>query len=231
MIQISNLSKKYGETVIFSDLNYTFENTCIYGLVGRNGAGKTTLLNILANYDKKYTGVISIDGKKMNKVDYLDMPIAYAMDHPSFFNELTIYENLLLIASGRKIKKQEAFDKIEQILKRLELKKYEHYSPLELSKGTIQRLNDACAIIQEEKITLFDEPFSGLDPVQMKLLENVIVEFHKQTRGIYIISSHDIECLQNVCDKWLLLHNGQIKEINRGEVDREEITKILSEGE
>ena len=71
------LTKKYGETVVFSNLNYTFENTCIYGLVGRNGAGKTTLLNILSNYDKNYTGVISIDGEKMNKVDYLDMPVAY----------------------------------------------------------------------------------------------------------------------------------------------------------
>ena len=109
MIQISNLIKKYGETVVFSNLNYTFENTCIYGLVGRNGAGKTTLLNILSNYDKNYTGVISIDGEKMNKVDYLDMPVAYAMNQPSFFNELTIYENLLLIASSRKIKNREDF--------------------------------------------------------------------------------------------------------------------------
>ena len=76
------------------------------------------------------------------------------------------------------------------------LKKYENYSPSELSKGTMQRLNNACAMIQEEKITIFDEPFSGLDPVQMKLLENVMVEFHKKEKGIYIISSHDIECLQ-----------------------------------
>ena len=148
-----------------------------------------------------------------------------------FFNELTIYENFLLIASSRKIKKQEAFDKIERILDGLGLKKYENYSPLELSKGTMQRLNNACAMIQEEKITIFDEPFSGLDPVQMKLLENVIVEFHKKEKGIYIISSHDIECLQNVCDKCLLLHNGQIREINTEEVDREKIAKILSEGE
>ena len=81
------------------------------------------------------------------------------------------------------------------------------------------------------KITIFDEPFSGLDPVQMKLLENVMVEFHKKEKGIYIISSHDIECLQNVCDKCLLLHNGQIREINTEEVDREKIAKILSEGE
>ena len=70
------------------------------------------------------------------------------MDQPSFFNELTIYENLLLIASSRKIKKQEAFDKIERILDGLGLKKYENYSPSELSKGTMQRLNNACAIIQ-----------------------------------------------------------------------------------
>ena len=158
--------------------------------------------------------------KKMNKVDYLDMPVAYAMDQPSFFNELTIYENLFLIASSRKIKKQEAFDKIERILDGLGLKKYENYFPSELSKGTMQRLNNACAMIQEEKITICDEPFSGLDPVQMKLLENVIVEFHKKEKGIYIISSHDIECLQNVCNKCLLLHNGQIREINMEKVDR-----------
>ena len=231
MIRISNLTKKYGETVVFSNLNYTFENTCIYGLVGRNGAGKTTFLNILSNYDKKYTGVISIDGKTMNRVDYLDMPVAYAMDHPSFFNELTVYENLLLIASSRKIKKQAAFDKIERILEGLELKKYEDYFPSELSKGIMQRLNNACAIIQEEKITFFDEPFSGLDPVQMKLLENVIVEFHKKEQGIYIISSHDIECLQNICDKCLLLHNRQIRELNMRKIDREKIAKILSEAE
>ena len=98
MIQISNLIKKYGETVIFSNLNYTFENTCIYGLVGRNGAGKTTLLNILSNYDKNYTGVISIDGEKMNKVDYPDMPVAYAMDQPIFFNNRS--KNSLTIGDG-----------------------------------------------------------------------------------------------------------------------------------
>ena len=74
MIQISNLTKKYGETVVFSNLNYTFENTCIYGLVGRNGAGKTTLLNILSNYDKNYTGVISIDGEKIKHTFNLLLP-------------------------------------------------------------------------------------------------------------------------------------------------------------
>ena len=154
------------------------------------------------------------------------------MDQPSFFNELTIYENLLLIASSRKIKKQEAFDKIERIFRWVGIKKsMRTILRQNFQKGTMQRLNNACAMIQEEKITIFDEPFSGLDPVQMKLLENVIVEFHKKEKGIYIISSHDIECLQNVCDKCLLLHNGQIREINTEEVDREKIAKILSEGE
>ena len=231
ILEAKSLTKEYKQTLALDHINLQIKKGKIYGFIGQNGAGKTTLLNILSNYEKNYTGVISIDRKKMNKVDYLDMPVAYAMDQPSFFNELTIYENLLLIASSRKIKKQEAFDKIERILDGLGLKKYENYSPLELSKGTMQRLNNACAMIQEEKITIFDEPFSGLDPVQMKLLENVIVEFHKKEKGIYIISSHDIECLQNVCDKCLLLHNGQIREINMEEVDREEIAKILSEGE
>ena len=90
----------------------------------------------------------------MNKVDYLDMPVALCNGSTKFFNGLTIYENFLLIAS-EKDKKQEAFDKIERILDGLGLKKYENYSPSELSKGTMQRLNNACAMIQEEKITIF----------------------------------------------------------------------------
>lgn len=142
-----------------------------------------------------------------------------------------LYVRFLCFGNGSLSALHDRSYKIERILDGLGLKKYENYSPLELSKGTMQRLNNACAMIQEEKITIFDEPFSGLDPVQMKLLENVIVEFHKKEKGIYIISSHDIECLQNVCDKCLLLHNGQIREINMEEVDREEIAKILSEGE
>ena len=112
------------------------------------------------------------------------------------------------------MKTQEAFDKIEQFLNRLGLKKYENYYTFELSKGTVQRFNDACAIIQSEKITLFNKPFSRLDPVQIRFLENDMIEFHRQVQRIYIISRHDIESLQNVCDKCILLHNGQLREIN-----------------
>ena len=85
MIQISNLTKKYGETAVFSNLNYTFENTCIYGLVGRNGARKDYPFEYyFRNYDKNLYGSNFYRRRKMNKVDYLDMPVAYAMDQPSF---------------------------------------------------------------------------------------------------------------------------------------------------
>ena len=93
IIEIKKVSKSYNKKQVLNNINITFEENKIYGLLGRNGAGKTTLLNILSNYDKNYTGVISIDGEKMNKVDYLDMPVAYAMDQPIFFTH-DILKNL-----------------------------------------------------------------------------------------------------------------------------------------
>ena len=77
MIKVENLTRYYGDFLAVDDVSFNIQKGQIVGLLGHNGAGKTTLLNILSNYDKNYTGVISIDGEKMNKVDYLDMPVAY----------------------------------------------------------------------------------------------------------------------------------------------------------
>lgn len=229
MLRIEHITKSYGKTTVLDDISYRFEDTYVYGLVGRNGAGKTTFLNAISNFDRSYSGELYYGDRAMGNMEYLQMPVAYAMDSPSFFNELTVYENLLLIISARNLKKEEAIREIDKILDSLEIQKYRDYLPLELSKGTLQRLNNACAMIQKKEITLFDEPFSGLDPVQIRLLEHTIKEFHNSGKGLIIISSHDIECLQNICDRCILLKNGTLIDIEMNLLSREKIASLLSE--
>lgn len=231
MLKLVNLKKSYGNEVILDDISYNFEENMIYGIVGVNGAGKTTLLNAISRFDPNNKGEIYIDNYEITSKDYLNIPLSYAMDNPTFFNELTVRENLMLICASKFYKKSVCSELIEYLLTEFKIKKYENYFPLSLSKGTTQRLNVACALIRKEKICLMDEPFSGLDPIQVVALEHVLLDFKKKYGGTYIISSHDIESLKNICDKCLLLNEKKVSEISMDKVSRHEISKMLSGGD
>lgn len=228
MIKICDLTKHYGNTVIIEKVSYFFEDDMIYGIVGVNGAGKTTLLNAISRFDTQNTGKIYIGDKEITNKDFLDIPMSYVMDNPFFFNELTVKENLMLICASKSYRKKECTELIEHLLTEFKMKKYENYYPLNLSKGTFQRLNIACALIRKEKVCLMDEPFSGLDPVQSSALEKIILDFNRRFGGTYIISSHDIESLKNICGKCLVVSNKKISEISMEKVSREEISKLLN---
>lgn len=231
MLKLCELTKCYGNNIIIENISYCFEDDMIYGIVGVNGAGKTTLLNTISRFDSQNTGKIYIGSEEITSKDYLDIPMSYVMNDPVFFNELTVKENLMLMCASKFYKKTECMELIEYLLKEFKMKKYENYYPLNLSKGTIQRLNVACALIRKEKICLMDEPFSGLDPVQSSILEKMILDFKKRFGGIYIISSHDIESLRSICDKCLVVSDKQLSEISMEKVSREEISKLLNGGE
>ncbi|MDT2750278.1 ABC transporter ATP-binding protein [Streptococcus parauberis] len=226
MIEINNIDMSYGQEKVLDGISYKFYPDNIYGLIGKNGAGKTTLLKIMSRLIRKNKGNIIINEDCVNKKDYLKLPMTYISDSPIFYSDLTIREHLLLICNIKGFSKNEAIEKIDFLINLLKLEKYENMFPSALSKGTLQRLNIAIGLIRDESIVLMDEPFITLDPVQVESVENLILEL-KNKNKTFIISSHDIDSLESICDKYLILRNGKLLEYNPNEINRKDISKII----
>lgn len=227
MLEIKNISMNYDIENIINNISFKFKSKHIYGLIGKNGAGKTTLLKIIARLISSNTGEIFIkDIGLINKKDYLKLPLSFVGDSPIFYPDLTVKEHLLMICKAKNFSKEVAIGKIEHIINLLKMDKYVNRFPSSLSKGTLQRLNIAMGLIRDEKINLMDEPFITLDPVQVNSVENLILQL-KQEDKLFLISSHDIDSLQKICDTYLILRDGNILEINPEDIDKEKISILI----
>ena len=228
MIEINNINMSYGSDVVLKNLNYKFETGLVYGLIGKNGAGKTTLLKIIMRLIRENQGSVYVDGKCVDLVDFLDVPAAFVADSPIFYSDLTVREQLLLVCHSQGIGKKEALERIDALLEELKLLKYKNHFPATLSKGTLQRLNIALGMVRNESVILMDEPFNSLDPVQVSVVENLVIKLHEQGKTL-LISSHDIDSLKSICDVYLILRNGQLLEFMPNQLTKENIAQIIGD--
>ena len=227
-IFLENIVKSYGSNIILNNITYSFDRNKIYGLIGRNGAGKTTLLKTICRLISDNTGNIIIDDQCVNKYDYFRIPLSYITDTPVYYQDLTIKEHLLTICYSQKIKRNEAVEKCSHIINEMKLQQYQDSFPATLSKGTIQRLNIAMGLLRNVDIFLMDEPFSSLDPVQVKIIERKISKM-KNEKTIQLISSHDIDSLATICDIFLILKNGNLIECDPKIITKEEIAILIDD--
>lgn len=228
MLILENIYKSYGAECILQNVSHCFEEGKVYGLIGENGAGKTTLLKIISRLLSDNQGSIYIDDVCIDKKDYFKIPISYITDTPIYYTDLSVQEHLLTICYSQKMGKKKALEKIGALMNSVRLEQYRDYFPTALSKGTLQRLNLAMGLLREEKIILMDEPFSSLDPVQVSLIENIIKNLrHKKITQI--ISSHDIDSLQEICDVFIILNNKNITEYNPDNLNKAKITELIKE--
>jgi len=205
-IEVKNLSKKFKKNIVLENLNMKLENGNIYGLNGRNGTGKSVFLKILCGLYKPTTGEILFNGKSYNK-NSLHIPnIRALIEKPSFFPELTGYENLLLLA---KIQNKIGNREIEDSLRKVNLysekdKKYSEYS-----LGMKQKLGIAQVLMENPDIIILDEPFNGIEEKSVEKISDILKEEKKQGKLI-IISTHIKEDLNNLSDKIYYFDNGQV---------------------
>jgi ABC-2 type transport system ATP-binding protein len=205
LFSFNKVSFSYGAAKVLQSLSFSGDRGQVIGLIGENGAGKSTTIKNIVRYLKPESGNILLDGKDIFKIKIENYPVSYVPDTPVFYEELSLLEHLHFIQA---IYPQNQTS-IDEMLDRMELREHANKIPSALSKGTRQKLMIAMALLREYEMLVLDEPFSGLDPKQIALLKETILQ--QRNRGkLVLLSSHLLDLVENLCDKYVIIKQGKL---------------------
>ena len=205
MIQITNLSKSFGDKKVLENLNCNIKTGSIYGLIGANGAGKSTLLRIIMGVFKKDSGKIELDGMELVDDATMKQKLVFVPDDLFFFKGYTLKDTITFYSSIYKGFEKERCIKLAETLK-LPLDKKVAY----FSKGMKRQSALICAICTNADYMFFDETFDGVDPVIRNYLKKVISDQMSKKETTIIMTSHNLRELEDICDNVGLLYKGGI---------------------
>ena len=209
MIEVKNVTKKYGKVVAVDKISFTINDGEIIGLLGPNGAGKSTTMNMITGYIEPTEGTIIIDGYDISKKPKkAKKEIGYMPEGVPLYTDMTVKEFVTYMAEIKKLDRKTIKEKVEKIIEETGLKDVEKKLTRNLSRGYKQRVSMAGALVGEPKILILDEPTVGLDPKQITEIRNLIKELGK-THTI-ILSSHILSELSQICQKVILINKGKI---------------------
>ncbi len=239
MLKVESIVKYYGTQKAVDHLSFTVAPGEIFGLLGENGAGKTTTFRIIMGLLDASEGKVTLDGKKID-YDQTDK-IGFMTEERSLLSKLTVKEQILFYGSLKGMKEDAIETKLDHWLKRFEIEDYKNRKIKELSKGNQQKIQFISAVINDPKLLILDEPFTGLDPINVKMLKDAIWDLQKQGCSI-IFSSHQMEHIEEFCEKMVILVkgnsilNGDVKTIKKefgrskvridGKIKKEDIREV-----
>lgn len=209
MIEVSNLTKKYGKHTAVDDLSFQVEKGQIYGFLGPNGAGKSTTMNIITGYLAATEGTVKINGHDVLKEpEEAKKCIGYLPELPPLYMDMTVGEYLCFVAELKKVPSKDRVDQIEEIMEKTGVTEMKDRLIKNLSKGYKQRVGLAQALIGYPEVIILDEPSVGLDPKQ-------IIEMREFIRSLanehtVILSSHILSEVQAVCDHIMIIAHGKL---------------------
>jgi len=203
ILEVKNVVKKYGDYVALNEVSLSIPKGSIYGLLGPNGAGKTSLIRIINQITMPDSGEIIFDGEKLsaNHVQY----IGYLPEERGLYKTMKVGEQCLYLAQMKGLSKAEAKKQLEYWFERLGIQGWWNRKIQELSKGMAQKVQFVVCILHKPKLLIFDEPFSGFDPVNANIIKDEILELRKQGSTI-IFSTHRMESVEELCDHIALIH-------------------------
>lgn len=239
MLKVENVTKYYGDFKAVDNLSFNVSKGEIFGLLGVNGAGKTTTFRMIMNLIEPTNGTITFNGKKIG-YDITDS-IGFLTEERSLLTKLTVKEQLLFYGALKSLDEKIILKRMKKLLEKFGISEYENRKINTLSKGNQQKVQFISAIINEPKLLILDEPFSGLDPINIELFKNVILELKQKGTSI-IFSSHRMDHVELFCEKLVILVKGKsvlqgyLKDIKNeykvkriiieGDVDKEKLKKL-----
>lgn len=205
-LELRNIEKSFGDKQVLTGVSFKAAGGKAFGLLGRNGAGKTTTIRILMNVFPANGGDVLLDGQP---VDYNRLKIGYLPEERGLYPKKIILDQLVYFAELKGLSRGKAVKAIEYWLDRLGMTEYRNKRLDTLSKGNQQKIQLITALAHDPDIVILDEPFSGLDPVNARLLKDVVKEQISKNK-IVLFSSHQMSYIEEFCDSIAILNSGKV---------------------
>lgn len=218
ILEIQNISKQYGEFTALNKVSLSVPEGAVYGLLGPNGAGKTSLIRIINQITMPDSGSVLINGEKLAQKHISQ--IGYMPEERGLYKSMKVGEQCLYLAQLKGMTKSEAKKQLDFWFEKFEITSWWNKKIQELSKGMAQKVQFIVTVLHKPKLLIFDEPFSGFDPVNANLIKDEIIQLSKEGASI-IFSTHRMESVEEMCDHIALIHKsnklieGKIDEVKR----------------
>lgn len=216
MIEITNVTKKYGNFTAVDDISFTIQNGEIIGFLGPNGAGKSTTMNMITGYIEPTEGTITVNGYDIQKKPQkAKKQIGYMPEGVPLYQDLTVKEFVTYMAELKKVDKKVKKEEVEKALTETGIKDVEKKLIRNLSRGYKQRVSMAGALVGSPDVLILDEPTVGLDPKQITEIRSLIKELGKE--HTVILSSHILSEVSQLCERVIIINKGKIVAIDTPE--------------
>jgi ABC-2 type transport system ATP-binding protein len=214
LFEAKNVSKQYGNQMALDNVSISVPQQCIYGLLGPNGAGKTTLIRIINQITGPDTGELFLEGRKLMPDDV--SIIGYLPEERGLYKKMKVGEQALYLGQLKGLTRAEAMRRLKYWFRKLEITDWWDKKIEELSKGMAQKVQFITTVLHEPKLIIFDEPFTGFDPINANVVRNEIL-FLREKGATIIFSTHNMGSVEDLCDNITLIDRG--KTILEGRVD------------
>ncbi|MBU2951593.1 ATP-binding cassette domain-containing protein [Tamlana agarivorans] len=203
LLEVNKVSKKFGDFRALNDVSISVPEGSIFGLLGPNGAGKTTLIRIVNQITMPDTGTVHLGGELLNQ-NHISA-IGYLPEERGLYKSMKVGEQALYLAQLKGLSKAEARKRLKYWFERLEIGDWWNKKIQELSKGMAQKIQFVVTVLHEPKLLIFDEPFSGFDPINANLIKDEILRLRNEGATV-IFSTHRMESVEELCDDIALIN-------------------------
>lgn len=207
ILEVKNVSKQYANHLALNNVSISVPRGTIFGLLGPNGAGKTTLIRIINSITAPDKGEVLLNGKPLTLNDTAN--IGYLPEERGLYKKMKVGEQALYLSQLKGLSKSEALKRLKYWFEKFEIESWWDKKIEELSKGMAQKVQFITTVLHEPKLLIFDEPFSGFDPVNAELLKQEILELRDKGATV-IFSTHNMDSVERLCENIALIHQSQV---------------------